>query len=161
MRRPGLSPLVQAAKQVHRAMRTFSMGMARTETRIASVYRDENGVIVIDMKDCGLIDEYDVMDLNLVIRQKCANRPSLKLVVATGDWDMTKKAKEIAEKEDNLSQTKARAVVVSNNIKASILNFLKTFSDKSYPQQFFNNRESAYEWLLGYKEKGLGELNIQ
>jgi hypothetical protein len=130
----------------------------RTETRIASVYRDENGVIVIDMKDCGLIDEYDVTDLNLVIRQKCGDTPSLKLVLATGDWDMTRKAKEIAEKEDNLSKTKARAIVVSNNLKASLYNFLKTFSDNSYPQQFFNNREAAYEWLMTFNKPPLEKL---
>jgi hypothetical protein len=132
----------------------------RTETRIASVYRDENGVIVIDMKDCGLIDEYDITDLNLVIRQTAQGKKSLKLVLATGDWDMTKKAKEMAEKEDNISMTRARAIVVSNNLKASLFNFLKTFSDKKYPQQFFNNREEAYGWLLTFREKNIDDLSI-
>jgi hypothetical protein len=124
-----------------------------TETRIASVYLDENSVIITTMKNCGLIDEYDVMDLNLVIRHKSGDQPRLKLTVATGDWDMSKKAREMAEKEDNISKTKARAVVVSNNIKASLLNFLKQFNNKSYPQQFFHNKEEAYQWLMSFNDE--------
>ncbi len=130
------------------------------ETSIASVFLDENGVIIITMKDCGVIDEYDVMDLNLIIRNKASQKNSLKLVIATGDWDMTKKAREMAKKEDNLSKTKARAVVVSNSIKASLRNFLKSFSNKSYPQQFFTNREEAYQWLLNLREKEVKQIQF-
>ena len=119
-----------------------------TETRIATVAMDENGIIVITMKDCGIIDEYDVMDLNLVIRHLSGQQPVRKLLVSTAEFELTNKAKEMAEKEDAMSSTVARAVVVSNNIKASVLNFIKKFSEKSYPQQFFNNREEAYNWLL-------------
>lgn len=125
-----------------------------TEIKIASVLKDQNGVIIIVMKDCGMIDEFDVMDLNLVIRHKAENKPALKLLIATGDWDMTRKAKEMAEKEDNISKTTARAIVVSNSIKASVYNFMKKFNDKNYPQQFFKRREEAYEWLLTFKEAG-------
>lgn len=122
------------------------------QTRIASVFTDENGIIVISMKDCGTIDEYDVMDLNLVIRSQANQIDALKLVIATGNWDMTTKAKEMAKKEDNLSKTKARAVVVSNSIKASLRNFLKSFSNKNYPLQFFTNRDEAHKWLLTQKK---------
>lgn len=122
-----------------------------TETRIASIYRDENEVITITMKECGEIDEFDVMDLNLVIRQKSEQKPALKMVIILCDFDLTKKAKEMASKEDNLSKTKARAIVVSNILKASIFNFLKQFSEKSYPQQFFKNQDEAYQWLLSLK----------
>jgi hypothetical protein len=132
----------------------------RTETRIASVYKEPDGILVIEMKDCGLADEYDVMDLNLVIRQSCEGKPTLKLVIATGDWDMTRKDREIADKEDNLSHTKARAVVVSNNLKASLYNFFKTFNDRDYPQQFFNNREAATEWLRGFQTRKLGDIHL-
>jgi len=118
------------------------------ELRIASVIKDKNGIICITMKDCGVVDEYDVMDLNLVIRHAANNAPSLKLLIATGDWEMSKKAKIMAEKEDNISKTIARAIVVSNTIKASLFNFMKKFSKKSYPQQFFNSREEAYDWLM-------------
>jgi hypothetical protein len=131
-----------------------------TEIRIASVFKDGNGVIITTMKDCGEIDEYDVMDLNLVIRTKAENQAALKLLIATGNWDMSKKAKEMAEKEDNISKTKARAIVVSNTVKASALNFLKQFDGKSYPQQFFTDRDEAYKWLLSLREKPLGELEF-
>lgn len=121
------------------------------ETRIASVYKDDNEVIIITMKDCGEVDEMDVLDLNLVIRQKANQQKALKLLILLSDFDLTKKAKEMAAKEDNLSQTKARAVVVSNRLKASVFNFMKQFSEKSYPQQFFKNQDEAYQWLLSLK----------
>lgn len=121
------------------------------ETRIASVFKDDNGVIIITMKDCGEVDEFDVLDLNLVIRRKANQQKALKLLIMLSDFDLTKKAKEMAAKEDNLSQTKARAVVVSNRLKASVFNFMKQFSEKSYPQQFFQNQEEAYQWLLSLK----------
>jgi hypothetical protein len=57
----------------------------------------------------------------------------------------------MAAKEDSLSQTKARAVVVFNRLKASVFNFMKQFSEKSYPQQFFNKIDEAYQWLLSLK----------
>jgi hypothetical protein len=123
-----------------------------TEIRIASVFRDENGIIIVTMKDCGTIDEYDVVDLNLVIRHKAQNQAALKLIVATGSWDMTKKAKAMSQKEDNISRTRARAIVVSNSIKASLMNFLKSFNDKEYPQQFFIDKQAAYNWLLTFRE---------
>lgn len=122
-----------------------------TETRIASVYKDENEIIIITMKDCGLIDEFDIMDLNLVIRHKSENKPALKLLVSISNIDLSKKAKLMAKKEENLSITKARAIVVSNFIKSSLLNFLKQFSKKGYPQQFFKNKEEAYAWLMSLK----------
>jgi hypothetical protein len=129
-----------------------------TDIRIASILRDQNGVVVITMKDCGMIDEYDIMDLNLVIRHKAAGKPALKLVIATGDFDFSKKAKAMAEKEDNISQTRARAIVVSNSVKASVLNFLKQFNDRSYPQQFFSGRDQAYGWLLSFSEHKHNEI---
>lgn len=121
------------------------------DTRIASVYKDENEFIIITMKDCGEVDELDILDLNLVIRQKANQQKALKLLILLSDFDLTKKAKEMAAKEENLSQTRARAVVVSNRLKASVFNFMKQFSEKSYPQQFFNNIDEAYQWLLSLK----------
>jgi hypothetical protein len=129
-----------------------------TETRIASVFKDENSVIVITMKDCGVVDEYDAVDLNLVIRHKCDQKPSLKLVIATANFDLSKKARKVAEKEDVLSKTKARAIVVSNNIKASVYNFMKQFDNKPYPQQFFTDKDEAYAWLLKFKESSLSNI---
>ncbi len=131
-----------------------------TEIRIASVFLDEKGVIITTMKDCGVVDEYDVMDLNLVIRHKAGGVPKLKMLVALADFELSKKAKEMAEKEDNISQTRARAIVVSNKMKASVLNFLKEFNNKSYPQQFFTDRKSAYDWLLAFSANDFSKRNF-
>lgn len=125
------------------------------ETRIATLYKDENEIITINLKSCEDVDEFDVVDFNLVIRQMSAHKPVLKLVITNSKFDLTKKAKEMALKEENLSPTKARAIVVSNSIKASFKNFLHQFDLKSYPQQYFTSKKLAYEWLLNLNEKGI------
>jgi hypothetical protein len=131
-----------------------------TDIRIATIYKDEQGIVIITMKNCGVVDEYDVMDLNLVIRHQANGQPVLKLLNALADFELTKKAKEMAEKEDNISQTKARAIVVSGGMKASIMNFLKQFSEKGYPQQFFSNQEEAYNWLLSFRNDHSRDLHF-
>lgn len=123
------------------------------ETRIATLYKDENEIITIHLKNCDDVDEFDVMDFNLVIRQMSAQKPALKLVLTNSKFDLTKKAKEMASKEENLSPTRARALVVSNSIKASFKNFLHQFDSKTYPQQYFTSKKQAYEWLLNIRQK--------
>ncbi len=119
-----------------------------TETRIATIYKDENDILIITMKNCGKIDEYDVIDVNLVIRHKANEKPTLKLLDTRSYWSMDKKAKERAQYEDTVSITKARAIVVSNVLKSGMFTFLRRFSKKEYPQRFFTVKQEAYNWLV-------------
>lgn len=122
-----------------------------TDTRIASISKDENDVITITMKDCGRIDEYDVVDLNLVLRHITGGRPALKLVDTRSNWSMDRKAKERSKLENNAQHTIARAIVVSNFIKATLFRYLHELGKKDVPQAFFTNKEEAYKWLLDRK----------
>lgn len=126
-----------------------------TETRIASVYRDDNEIITITLKNCNDVDEFDVVDLNLVIRHKAHHKAAYKLVITVDEFDLSQKAKEMAAREENISQTKARAIVVSSQLKASVQNFFKQFSSRSYPQQFFSSEKEAYAWLRDLKGNSL------
>lgn len=121
--------------------------VSNTDTRIASIEKDDNGIIIITMKDCGLVDEYDVIDLNLVLRHQSNDQPALKLFDANANWQMDKKAKERAKLENNITKTKARAVVVSNVVKKGLLTFLQSFGKFNYPQKFFTNKQEALSWL--------------
>ena len=70
---------------------------------------------------------------------------------ARASWSMDKKAKERAKIETSASVTKARAIVVSNSIKAALFKFLQSFSKQGYPQEIFSDWNEAYEWLLKQK----------
>lgn len=118
-----------------------------TETRISTIFKDENGIIIITMKNCGKVDEYDVIDVNLVIRRKTNKKPTLKLLDTRAIWSMDKKAKERALQEDIINPTKARAIVVSSVLKSAMFTFLRKFSKKGYPQKFFIDKQEAYSWL--------------
>jgi len=119
-----------------------------TELEFATVFKDKNGIIIITMKDHKKLDQYDVININLAIRHKAAGKPALKLLDARAKWSMDKKAKERSKLEQAASVTKARAIVVSNAITATLMKFLQSFSNHEYPQQIFSDYDEAYEWLL-------------
>jgi len=123
------------------------------ETRIATILKDKNGILIITMKNCGLVDEFDVIDINLVLRHLSEKNPSYKLLDARAEWRMDAKAKERANLEDSTSKTRARAVVVSGIVKATLIKFLQSFSKKDYPQKTFTDWDEAYEWLLKIKSE--------
>jgi hypothetical protein len=125
--------------------------MNMTETRIASILRDDKDVIIITMKDCGRVDEYDVVDFNLALRHITEGKPSLKLIDTRASWSMDKKAKERTRLENNAQHTIARAMVVSNFIKAALFRYLHELGKKNIPQEFFTNKDAAYQWLLTFK----------
>lgn len=122
-----------------------------TEFEFATIFKDKNGIIIVTMKDCGTLDQYDVININLAIRHKTEGRPALKLLDARANWSMDKKAKERAKIEHSASVTKARAIVVSNSIKAVLMKFLQGFSKFDYPQEIFTDYDKAYEWLMNRK----------
>lgn len=109
--------------------------------------------MVITMKDSTNVDEYDVADINLVIRNLSKRQAAYKLLDARANWSMDKKAKERAKKENSEKNTLARAIVVSNSIQAGLLQFLQGFSKSKYPQKIFSDWDEAYEWLLSIKTK--------
>jgi hypothetical protein len=119
-----------------------------TELEFATIFRDKNGIVIITMKDHGKLDEYDVMNINLSIRHKTGGEPALKLVDARANWSLDKKAKERAKLESSAAVTKARAIVVSNSIKAALFKFLQSFNKQGYPQQIFTDWDEAYAWLI-------------
>ncbi len=119
-----------------------------TELEFATVFKDKNGIIIITMKDHKKLDHYDVININLAIRHKTEGKPALKLLDARANWSMDKKARERAKLEHSASVTKARAIVVSNFIKATLYKFLQGFSKFDYPQQVFTDYDNAYNWLL-------------
>lgn len=123
-----------------------------TELEFATVFKDKNGIIIITMKDYKKLDQYDVININLAIRHKTGLTPALKLLDARANWSMDKKAKERAKLESSASVTKARAIVVSNSIKAALFKFLQSFNKQDYPQQIFSDYDEAYEWLIQFKK---------
>jgi hypothetical protein len=119
-----------------------------SELDFATVFRDENGVIIITMKDHKKLDEYDVINVNLAIRHKTQGEPALKLFDSRANWSMNKAAKARAKMEHNSNATIARAVVVSNLVTAALMRFLQSFGTYNYPQKIFSDYEEAYNWLL-------------
>lgn len=126
--------------------------MTKTEvnTRVANIEKDANDIIIITMLDAADVDHEDILDVNLVIRHFSNNEPSLKLFDSRANWKISDSAQKEAMKQDALSKTIARAIVVSSSLKASLLSFMKQFEKRGYPQQYFSNYEEAYKWLMSF-----------
>ena len=123
----------------------------KISTRIAEISIDEDDIILIKMLDAIDVDEFDILDLNLIVRHLSNNKPSLKLVDSRNDWSISPKAKQVAVNETSLNKTKARAIVVSNKLKSGVLSFIKKFESKKYPQKYFTDIDEARKWLLTFK----------
>jgi len=127
--------------------------MTKTEVnaRVANIEKDDKGIIIITMLDAADVDHEDILDVNLVIRHLSDNEPALKLFDSRANWKISDSAQKEAMKQDALSKTIARAIVVSSSLKANLLSFMKQFDKRGYPQQYFSNYEEAYQWLMGFK----------
>lgn len=119
-----------------------------SELDFATVFKDENGVIIITMKDHKKLDEYDVININLALRFISEGKPALKLLDSRANWSMDKAAKARAKMEHNSNATVARAIVVSNVVTAALMSFLQSFGTYTYPQKIFSDYDEAYKWLL-------------
>ena len=118
----------------------------------ASVFKDENGIVIITMKDHKTLDEYDVININLAIKYITQGEPALKLLDSRASWSMDKAAKARAKMEHNSNATLARAIVVSNAVTAALMGFFQSFALQSYPQKIFSDYDEAYTWLLEQKK---------
>lgn len=124
----------------------------KISTRIADISLDNDGVITITMKDEDCVDEYDILDINLIIRHLSNHQPALKLFDSRSNWRISPKAQKLALQNSILSETKARAVVVSSKLNQHISSFIRQFENHTYPQKYFTDLQEAKEWLLQFKE---------
>lgn len=127
------------------------------ETRIATVMLDDNGIMNITLKDCSEIDEYDIVDLNLVLKHLANKQPTFKISDTRADWKISKAANLKSKEEDLTSNTQARAIIISKNIKSTLLSFIHSFMKTNYPQKIFYTKDSAYQWIL--EQKRIYEAN--
>lgn len=123
----------------------------KISTRVADVSLEDDGIILVTVKKSADVDEYDVMDLNLIITHLSKNKPALKLVDSRNIWSISATAKRKAMMEFSDKNTLARAVVVSNVLKSGVLTFIKKFESKKFPQQYFTDINEARAWLLSLK----------
>ena len=124
----------------------------KISTRIAEISIDDDEIIFIVLIAGVEVDEYDILDLNLIVRHLSIDKPTLKLVDSRNSWTISSKAKKVAIRETVINKTKARAIVVSNKLKSGVFSFIKKFESKKYPQKYFTDTNEARKWLLSFKE---------
>lgn len=122
------------------------------ETRIAKLWIDPQHIITIQFIETNDVNEFDIQNLNLVLRNLSNNKPVLKLIDSRCTWKLSSKAKVTALEEEAFNKTIARAIVVSNTIKSTFFSFMKKFENTNYPQQYFTSIQDAREWLLTIKK---------
>lgn len=122
------------------------------ETRVAKVWLDEQDIVTIQFIETNNVDEFDIQNLNLVVRNLSNDKPVLKLVDSRYPWKISTRGKAKAIEEDTLNKTIARAIVISSTIKSTLFSFIKKFENTNYPQQYFTTTQEARQWLLTFKK---------
>ena len=133
-------------------MRHKNMPTSIIETRVAKVWLDEQDIVTIEFIETNNVDEFDIQNLNLVVRDISNNKPVLKLVDSRCSWKISTKGRAKALEEDLLNKTIARAIVISSTIKSTLFSFIKKFENTNYPQQYFTTTQEARQWLLTFKK---------
>jgi hypothetical protein len=122
-------------------------------TRTVEFFIDSFEILHLKLLPEVLIDEYDVYDNLLVIRNLTRGKPVLKLLDGRAeDWQMTKKGKEATKKIFESESTIARAILVNSNATKNLMNLFARFSPKEIPQKYFSKEEEAIEWLRAVKK---------
>ncbi len=112
----------------------------------------EQGYLKIVMLPNVVVDAEDALDNLLVIKNLSAGNKMLKLVDARGNWSMTPEARRVSTKHFSSETTLARAYIVDSFLTKMMLNFLRSFTEKKVPEEFFNHEEEAIAWLLSFKK---------
>lgn len=127
------------------------MSTQKQITRTAEVSIDSRGFLRFKIIEGSVIDEEDALDNLLVIKNITDNKKMLKLIDLRGSWKMTKKAREVSEKNVSPKNTIARAYIIDNLLTKLLFKFFKSFSSSACPQEFFTRETEAVEWLLNQK----------
>lgn len=121
-------------------------------TRTAIITLESEGYIKIKMLPGVVIDAEDALDNMLVIKNLSAGNKMLKLVDARGSWSMTPEARKTSKKNFKPETTLARAYIVDSFLTKLMFTFLRSFTNKKVPEEFFNHEDDAVAWLLTFKK---------
>ena len=129
------------------------MPTSTVKTRTAEFSVDANKILHITMLPDVLIDELDVYDNNLVVRNLSHGKNLFRLIDSRAkDWSMTDGAKKIIEEKIAPEKGISRAILVNTGIGKHVLNVLKLFKSQNGPVKYFTSYEEAIKWLLSLEK---------
>ena len=123
----------------------------KIETTTCFIYKDEQNVIHVIIKDGVVIDYYDALDQYLVIKNLSDNKPALKLIDGRCKWVVQKKGRQFFAGKEVKEKTIARAILVNSAIRKVLLNFFNELNKPEVPTRVFTNYDEAYAWLMQQK----------
>lgn len=126
--------------------------MERVKTRTAEMWKDASGIFWVRILPVVEIDEEDIVDNLLVMRNITGGTPHLKIVDARTKWKMTPSAESIFRQADTPEKTIARAVLTSSVADKLIQTVLAKLFKHGVPLRFFTNEADAVRWLLSFSK---------
>lgn len=115
------------------------------------MYLDDNNVLHMIMVEGVRLDFEDAIDNALVIKNLTGGKHVLKLIDASVNFRIEKKAREFINNVD-AKQTIARAVVKSSILNSLVIGFFTTLSKPKVRTKIFSNYNEAYKWLMDFKK---------
>jgi hypothetical protein len=122
-------------------------------TRTAEFFFDENEILIIRILPEILIDELDIYDNNLVIRNITGGKKCARLFDARAkNWKMSDTAKSETRKQYDPEKIAALAILINSSLGSGIMNFFNRFSFMNVPHKYFTEEKVAKEWLLSFRK---------
>lgn len=125
----------------------------KIETHTAYIFKDDNSIVHVVIRDGAVIDYYDALDQYLVIKNFSEQGPVLKLIDGRCDWSIQKRGRKFLAGKEVKEKTIARAVVVNSVLKKLFANFFNDLNKPEVPTRVFTDYDEAYAWLMERRGK--------
>lgn len=126
--------------------------MERVRTRTTEMWKDSNGIFWVRIFPVVEIDEEDIVDNLLVMRNITDGKPHLKIIDARTTWKITPSAESIFRQADTPEKTIARAVLTNSVADKLVQTVLAKLFKPGVPLRFFTNEDDATGWLLSFSK---------
>ena len=126
--------------------------MNKVKTRTAEIWKDDKGIIWLQVLEGAAIDKEDAADNLLVVKNLSDNKPVLRILDSRNKWNISNEAKEYTETAFKHTNTVAYAVLVNSFTDKILRNFILNFNRPDMPVKTFTNETEAITWLLAFKK---------
>jgi hypothetical protein len=120
----------------------------------AYIYKLENGIIKVQIKDNVSIEEKDIIEIKNINTELSNRKQYFLLFIAGKDAHISKEARELSAEEEMSKNKLAQAFVINSLAQKIIVDFFINVQKPSVLTKVFTDEEKALKWLTALSNKG-------
>ncbi len=123
------------------------------ENNKALIYKLEDDIIKVQIKDSASIEEEDLLEMKDFNKKLAEDKNYYLLFIAGKDAHISKEAREKSTEKEISENKIAQAFVVQSLAHKIIVNFFINIQRPSMPTKMFTDEKEAINWLKSLKRK--------